>query len=92
MLVEKIVRETLGLKDHRVVTAEQDGVGLTVRIDRKKGRHAPGSGCGVRRPIRDRLKSRGWRHVPLWGLAVVLRYAPCRVRCASGGIRVAAIP
>lgn len=92
MLVEKIVRETLGLKDHRVVSVERDGGGLTVQIDRKKGRHAPCSGCGVRGPVRDRLQRRVWRHVPLWGLAVVLSYAPRRVRCARCGIRVEAIP
>lgn len=92
MLVEKIVRETLGLKDHRVVSVEQEAGGLTVWIDRKKRRHAPCSGCGVRGVVRDRLNSRGWRHVPLWGLPVVLRYTPRRVRCAECGIRVEAIP
>lgn len=92
MLVGNIVRETLGLKDHRVVGVERDGLGLRVAIERKRGRRAPCSRCGARCPVRDRLRSRRWQHVPLWGMPVLLVYAPRRVRCEECGVVVEAIP
>ncbi|MGH9893202.1 MAG: ISL3 family transposase, partial [bacterium] len=52
----------------------------------------PCSGCGTFAKVRDRLAQRRWRHVPCWGIPVVLRYRPTRVRCASCGIKVEAIP
>lgn len=92
MLVESIVRETLGLKDHRVVECESDGQLLIVRLDVKARRRLPCCGCGVRGRVRDRLATRVWLHVPLWGLSVVLEYDPARVKCRSCGVRVEDIP
>ena len=43
--------------------------------------------------MRDRLKPRTWKHVPIWGIPVTLRYAPARVACVPcGQTRVEAIP
>ena len=92
MLVESIARQTLGLKDHRVVETELDGQLLIVRLEVKRRRRLPCSGCGIRRSIRDRLDTRVWLHVPLWGFSVVLEYAPARVSCRDCGIKVENIP
>jgi transposase len=92
VLIANIVRETLGLKDHRVVSVERAGLGLTVAIDRKRGWRAPCSRCGLRGRVRDRLQARVWQHVPLWGMPVVLVYRPRRVRCETCGVVVEAIP
>ncbi len=35
--------------------------------------------------LRDRLKEREWKHVPLWGIPVKLVYAPARVTCPECG-------
>jgi transposase len=82
MLVESIARETLGIKDHRVVEVRQDEEGIAIHLDLRKRRRLPCSRCGTRSRVRDRLKGRTWRHVPMWGIPVSLRYAPARVSCA----------
>jgi len=92
VLVANIVRGTLGLKDHRVVSVGWEGGRLRVGIERKRGRRAPCSRCRARCAVRDRLQTRVWQHVPLWGIPVVLVYTPRRVRCAACGIVVEAIP
>ena len=40
----------------------------------------------------DLLPSRQFQYVPLWGIAVVLRYAMRRVNCADCGIKVEKVP
>ena len=92
MLVESIVGKTLGLKDHRVVKVSETEDGLRVDLARKWGRRLPCSSCGRRRRVRDQLGERQWRHVPLWGIAVVLVYAPWRVGCRTCGVHVEAVP
>ena len=93
MLVESIARRTLGIKDHRVVEAIKSSEGITIRLELRKRRRLPCSRCGTRGRVRDRLRERTWRHVPLWGIPVALRYAPARVRCERcGAVRVEAIP
>ena len=92
MLIESIVRKTLGLKDHRVVRVEQTADGLRVELARRWGHHLPCSKCQHRRKVRDQLAERTWRHVPLWGIPVLLVYAPWRVDCPKCGVHVEAIP
>jgi transposase len=92
MLIESIVRKTLGLKDHRVVGVVDGAEGLSVKLAARKRRRLPCSGCGQRHPVRDRLVERVWRHVPLWGIPVTLRYRPARVKCPSCGVVVENIP
>ena len=65
MLVESIVRKTLGLKDHRVTGVVEGEEGLGVELALRRKRRLPCSGCGSRQPVRDRLQERTWRHVPL---------------------------
>jgi transposase len=42
--------------------------------------------------VHDVLPQRRWQFVPLWGIPVVLRYAPRRVVCPEGGPTVEAMP
>jgi transposase len=92
VLLESIVRKTLGLKDHRVaaVTGREDT--LFVDLETKERRRLPCSECGRRRKVRDRIEKRHWWHVPMWGFTVVFRYATARVDCPSCGVKVEAIP
>lgn len=94
MLVESIVRETLGIKLHvvkEVVLTEEEG--FEIRLDIRKRRRQPCGTCGTLGHVRDRLKKRSWKHVPLWGIPVTLVLEPARVACeVCGKVRVADIP
>lgn len=92
MLISSIVRLTLGIKDHRVVSTTHAGNELHIALDAKKGRRLPCSVCGRRSAVKDKVRERCWRHVSLWGIAVFLFYRPKRVRCAEHGIKVEQIP
>lgn len=92
MLVSSIVRMTLGIKDHRVVSTQLKNNEITIELDAKKGRRLPCSVCGRRSRVKDRVRVRRWRHVSLWGIPVFLSYQPRRVRCPEHGIRVEGIP
>lgn len=92
MLIEKIVKSTLGIKDHRVVRVvwRKEGIGIFLDVIGKRRREC--SRCGRRGKVRDRLKERRWRHVPLWNIPVFLYYRPCRVQCSGCGVVVEKIP
>lgn len=93
MSIASLVRRTLGLKHHKVIKVIDSGGRVVVHLDRIKRRCLPCSVCGTYEKIRDRLPERSWRHVPLWGIAVELRYRPCRVTCSCcEAIKVESIP
>ncbi len=92
MRVESIAERTLGLKDHRVVAVEEEGDELTAKVDVRRCRRLPCSGCGKRRRLRDRLSTRRWKHVPLWGIGVTIVYRPARVKCRQCGVKVEKLP
>ena len=55
MELRTLVNETPGAKDHKVVTIEEEEIGLAIYLDRKKGRKLPCSVCGQRSPLYDAL-------------------------------------
>ena len=81
MLVKSLVRKTLDVKCHKIVEVTGALDGIEVHIDRNRGRRLPCGRCGTRAKVRDRLKARRWKHVPLWGIPVTLVYSPARVYC-----------
>lgn len=50
------------------------------------------SGCGRPGPAYDRLETRRFSYVPLWGIAVFFLYAMRRVACPVCGVRVEQVP
>jgi transposase len=92
MLVESIVRKTLGLKRHCVKKVKEEQGQLMVYLIPDKRYKLICSQCGEQGPGYDTLTERRWKHVPLWGIPVVLIYAPRRVECAGCGIKVEKIP
>lgn len=92
MLIKKIIRSTLGIKDHCVIRVTGDTTQLIIELDLITRRKLPCSRCGTRSPVRDRLSARTWRHVPLWNIPVFIRYRPARVKCTGCGIKVEQIP
>jgi transposase len=92
MLIESIVRKTLGLKRHCVKKVKEKDGHLMVFLTPDKRFKPICSHCGSKGPGYDTLKVRRWKHVPLWGIPVILVYAPRRVECANCGVKVEAIP
>jgi transposase len=93
MLLESLVKATVELQGFRVVRVTGDVGGLVAELAPDL-RYAPRCGqCGDRGGYRDTRRVRHFRHVPLWGIPVALRYAPRRVRCARcAGVHVEAMP
>lgn len=93
MLSKRILRKTLGIKDHAVENIIWDDDNIEIYLDRHRQRLLPCGICRTRSRVRDRLKARRWTHVPLWGIAVTLVYEPARVKCPKcGKIKVEQIP
>ena len=92
MLIESIIRKTLGLKRHCVKNVKEEDGHLIVSLTPDKRFRLICSQCGSKCPGYDTLTERRWKHVPLWGIPVMLAYSPRRVNCAKCGARVEAIP
>lgn len=93
MLIESLVKATVELQGFRVAEVSGGVSGLVVTIA-PDGRFSPRCGqCGARAAYRDTRAQRRFRHVPLWGIAVELRYRPRRVSCAHcAGVHVELMP
>jgi len=93
MLVASLVKGTLELQGFRVVSVTGDPVGLVVTIGPDR-RYAPRCGrCREPAAYRDTRPVRRFRHVPMWGIPVQLRYEPRRVSCRRcKGVHVEAMP
>ena len=63
-------------------------VSLEVEVRPRANSRPIFSGCGQRGPGYDRLPSRRFDFVPLWGIAVYFLYAMRRVDCQSCGVTV----
>ena len=92
MLLESILRKTLGLKSHRVEKAWQPEEEILVKLAPRKRSRPVCSSCGKRMSRYDTLRQRRWGHVPIWGIPVTLLYSPRRGRCGKCGIIVEAMP
>ena len=92
MLVESIVRKTLGLKRHCIKKVTEEHGEIVVYLFPDRRCKVVCSSCGSQGPGYDRLKERRWKHVPLWGIPVILVYSPRRIECSNCGIKVEAIP
>ena len=92
MLIESIVRKTLGLKRHCVKKVKEIDGCLVVSLMPDERFKLTCSHCGCKGPGYDTLNERQWKHVPLWGIPVTLVYAPRRIQCPHCGIKVEEIP
>jgi len=93
MLLKSIIQNTLGIKHHRIERLERNEGKIKVYLSPWKRHRLPCSHCGSPGRVRDRLRERSWRHVPIYGESVTLHYRPSRLRCPTcRKIRVEAIP
>jgi transposase len=93
MLVESLVKATVELQGFRVahVTGDTGGLVAVIEPDRRFARRCGCCLCPA--PRRDTRPVRRFRHVPMWGIPLELRYAPRRVSCARcAGVHVEAMP
>jgi len=65
---------------------------IEVLVEPRKRSKAICSGCGESSPGYDRLPSREFIHVPIWGLPVILIYGLRRVSCKACGITSERVP
>jgi len=93
MLVEKLIKETVELQGFRISSVVK-GLGELLVTVVPDLRYSPRCGkCGTSGIYRDVLVKRSFRHVPLWGMSVTLKYAPRRVTCPQcGSVHVESLP
>ena len=91
MLIESMIRKTLGLNGHCVMKAVEEQDRLVAYLAHDNLHKLLCSCCNSKCPGYDTLKERRWKHVPLWGIPVILVHAPRGVACRDCGIKVEAI-
>lgn len=93
MLLESLVKTTVELPGFRVVSVTGNLLGLVAELA-PDARFTPRCGsCGGPALYRDTRRARRFRHVPMWGIPVELRYAPRRVSCPRcEGVHVETMP
>lgn len=82
MQIESIIRQTLDVKRHVAKQVLKEAEGLVVELDVRHSWRQPCGVYGTLSRVRDRLATRHWRHVPLWGIPVMLCYVMPRPECA----------
>jgi transposase len=91
--VATLLRRTLALDAHRVVSVTRPSAAIVVELEVVARRLLPCSSCGRPGRLRDRLAQRRWRHLPVWKIPVELVYRPARVACTNCATpKVEAIP
>ncbi len=93
MLVEQLIKKTIDMQGFRVKSEKKDSEIIIAELIPDR-RFAPRCGrCGSPGPYRDQRPVRTFRHVPLWGFPVTLRYKPRRLHCPKcGTVRVERMP
>ena len=93
MQVATLVRRTLALDAHRVVSVTRPSGTIVVELELVARRLLPCSACGRPGRMRDRRPQRRWRHLPVWKIPVELCYRPARVACTNCATpKIEAIP
>ena len=93
MLVERIAKKTLSLKSFRVSEVQEGVEGLEILIVPNRRSLPVCSCCGRKRPIRDTLHPRRWRHVKRkqcanYGSIKAGKKQNCSWKNGSGGQRI----
>ncbi len=87
MRMTTLFRRLLGVTRMYVEEVSLSAAGLSIKV-RPTARKSRCGQCGRRSYRYDRAKERGWTHLPIGRVRVVLRYRPWRVVCHDCGVRV----
>jgi len=88
--VTTVAKKLVGVSRMRIRTVATAPDGLTIEV-RPSWRRPRCGTCGRRAPGYDRQPARRWRHLPVGGTLLWLRYAPRRVACRDCGVRAEAV-
>ena len=77
---------------HTRLVRAPGGLRIEVDVRAHKQRAAKCSTCQCAAPGYDHLELREWMGIPIFGIAVSLRYAPRRVTCPTHGVIVEHMP
>jgi transposase len=93
MPIKSLIRETISLQGFRIGSVDRFPFGIAIKIV-PDNRFNPRCGkCGNSGKYRDSRSERQFKHVPIWGIPVMISYSPRRVCCNHcKGIYVEAIP
>jgi len=93
MPIKSLIRETIPLQGFRIDSVDRFSFGIGIKIV-PDYRFNPRCGkCGNPGKYRDSRNERQFKHVPIWGIPVMLSYSTRRVYCNHcKGIYVEAIP
>lgn len=93
MPVKSLIRETISLQGFRIDSVDRFSFGISIKIV-PDNRFNPCCGkCSKPGKYRDLRNERQFKHVPIWGIPVMLIYSPRRVSCKHcQGIYVEAMP
>lgn len=86
------VHKVKGFVYQNVRFSDSHRMTIEVEIRPRRGSRPFCSGCGRRGKTYDRMTTRSFSFVPLWALAVVMRYAPRRVKCEDCGVKIELLP
>jgi transposase len=93
MPIKSLIRETISLQGFRIESVDRFSFGIGIKIV-PDYRFNPRCGkCDNPGRYRDSRSERQFKHVPIWGIPVMISYSPRRVFCNHcKGIYVEAIP
>jgi transposase len=93
MPIKSLIRETISLQGFRIESVDRFSFGIGIKIV-PDYRFNPRCGkCGKPGKYRDSRNERQFKHVPIWGIPVMLSYSPRRVYCNHcRGIYVESMP
>lgn len=93
MPIKSLIRETISLQGFRIESVDRFSFGIGIKIV-PDYRFNPRCGkCDKPGKYRDSRNERQFKHVPIWGIPVMLSYSPRRVYCNHcRGIYVESMP
>lgn len=92
LLLKTLLNQVEPLKGFVYLSSSLTDKRIDVQLRERSGARAKCSRCLRRAPGYDRLATRRFQFVPLWGVAVFFVYAPRRVQCARCGVCVEHLP
>ena len=81
MPIRSLIKETISLQGFRVDSIDRYSFGINIKIVPDRRYRLRCGKCGNTGKYRDTRPERQFKHVPLWGLPVLLSYSPRRVVC-----------